>query len=259
MRNVHPFQGMKTSHEDTLRFWDDYADQYSSVQQGDIPERIVDRLSEMGIIGADSDILELGSGPGTYSMPLATHVRTVTCMDTSQKMLDRLMSTASSRGLSNISSVLQDWTTFVPDRKYSVCMASLCPGTGSSESLEKMESVSTVGCVQVSWMENHGDDLTSDIWHELGKEYGFDFRKSNAMLDWLRDNGRDPTYEVLETHVVYDVPIGSVIEKERSAFNAYGVLEDVGPIVERLLENDTVDGIYHYDRINSMKLITWRT
>ena len=60
MRDVHPFQGMGTSHEDSLRFWDDYADQYTSVQQGDIPERVIGRLSEMGFIGPSSDVLELG-------------------------------------------------------------------------------------------------------------------------------------------------------------------------------------------------------
>ena len=258
MRDVHPFQGMGTSHEDSLRFWDDYADQYTSVQQGDIPERVIGRLSEMGFIGPSSDVLELGSGPGTYSLPLASLVGSVTCMDTSWRMLDRLVASAASRGLSNVVPVLQDWTTFVPDREYSVCMASLCPGTGSPESLQKMEAVSKIGCVQVSWLENHGDDLTSDIWHELGKEYGFDFRKSNPMLDWLKDNGRDPAYEVLEAHVTYDVPIESVIRKEESAFRAYGVTEEIGPIVLKILKDDLEDGIYHYDKVNSMKLITWK-
>ena len=78
------------------------------------------------------------------------------------------------------------------------------------------------------------------------------------MLDWLKDNGRNPTYEVLEARVTYDVPIESVIRKEESAFRAYGVTEDVGPIVLRILKDDTEDGIYHYDKVNSMKLITWK-
>lgn len=137
-------------------------------------------------------------------------------------------------------------------------MASLRPGIGSPESLQKMEAVSKIGCVQVSWLENHGDDLTSDIWHEPGKEYGFDFRKSNPMLDWLKDNGRDPAYEVLEARVTYDVPIESVIREEESAFRAYGVMEEIGPIVLGILKNDIEDGIYYYDKVNSMKPINWK-
>ena len=46
MSNIHPFEGERMGHGDTLRFWDDYADVYSSMQQGDIPQRVVSILSE---------------------------------------------------------------------------------------------------------------------------------------------------------------------------------------------------------------------
>ena len=48
MSNIHPFEGERMGHGDTLRFWDDYADVYSSMQQGDIPQRIVCMLSDEG-------------------------------------------------------------------------------------------------------------------------------------------------------------------------------------------------------------------
>lgn len=247
---------MKTNHSDSLKFWDDYAEKYSSMQQGDIPERIIARLIDTGFINDSSTVLELGSGPGTYSLPLARTVSSVTCMDTSPKMLDRLIASASSENIRNITPLLSDWTVFTPTVRYSVCMSSLCPGTGSPESLQKMESVSKDGCVIVSWLENHGDDLTSDIWHELGKEYGFDFRRNNPAFEWLKDNGRNPAYEVLETRITAEFRLDDLIEKERAAFRAYGVETDIEPIVRKLVDSD--NGIVHYDAINRMKLITWR-
>lgn len=256
MRDIHPFQGMKTNHGDSLKFWDDYAEKYSSMQQGDIPERIVARLIDIDFIDSSSAVLELGSGPGTYSLPLARAVSSVTCMDTSPKMLDRLTASAASEGIRNITPLLSDWTVFSPINRYSVCMSSLCPGTGTPESLQKMESVSKNGCVLVSWLENHGDDLTSDIWHELGKEYGFDFRRNNPALEWLKDNGRNPAYEVFETHITAELSLDGLIERERSAFRAYGVETDIEPIVRKLVDSD--NGIVHYDATNRMKLITWR-
>lgn len=256
MRNIHPFQGMGTNHGDSLRFWDDYAEMYSSMQQGDIPKRIIARLIDMDLIGDSSTVLELGSGPGTYSLPLARTVSSVTCMDTSPKMLDRLVTSASSENIRNITPLLSDWTVFSPTTRYSVCMSSLCPGTGSPESLQKMESISKDGCVMVSWLENHGDDLTSDIWHELGKEYGFDFRKNNPALEWLKDNGRKPIYEIFETHITAEFRLNDLIEKERAAFRAYGIETDIEPIVRKLVDSD--NGIVHYNATNRMKLIVWR-
>ena len=257
MSNVHPFEGEKMGHGDTLRFWDDYADMYSSMQQGDIPQRVVRILSDEGYLAEDSTVLELGSGPGTYSLLVAPCVRGLTCMDTSPRMLDRLMASASERGIGNITPLLQDWGTYRTDVPFTTCMASLCPGTGTSESILRMESVSSHGCVIVSWLENHGDDLTAQVWQALGKDYGFGFRSSNPALDWLRENGRDPDYDVLETRIVADILVDDLVEKERSAFRAYGVGVDVEPIVRSILEPEIDGDVIHYDRVNRMKLIRW--
>lgn len=259
MSDIHPFEGERMERDATLRFWDDYADVYSSMQQGDIPERVVDILRREGYLGRDSDVLELGSGPGTYSLLVAPCVRSLTCMDTSPRMLDRLMASAGSKGLGNITPLLQDWGTYPSDPGCTTVMASLCPGTGSPDSIRRMESLSSYGCVVVSWLENHGDDLTAQVWQELGKDYGFGFRSSNPTLDWLTENGREPDYDVLETRIVADLSVDDLVEKERSAFRAYGVREDVGPIVRRLLEPEDDGGVIHYDRVNRMKLIRWRS
>ena len=178
-------------------------------------------------------------------------------MDTSPRMLDRLMASASERGIGNITPLLQDWGTYRTDVPFTTCMASLCPGTGTSESILRMESVSSHGCVIVSWLENHGDDLTSQVWQALGKDYGFGFRSSNPALDWLRENGRDPDYDVLETRIVVDIRVDDLVEKERSAFRAYGVGVDVEPIVRSILEPEIDGDVIHYDRVNRMKLIRW--
>ena len=80
---------------------------------------------------------------------------------------------------------------------------------------------------------------------------------SVPALDWLRENGRDPDYDVLETRIVADIPVEDLVEKERSAFRAYGVSMDVEPVVRSILEPDIDGDVIHYDRVNRMKLIRW--
>jgi len=51
----------------------------------------------------DWTVLDIGSGPGTLAIPLAEKVRSVTALDISSRMLERLQKKAFERKLSNIS------------------------------------------------------------------------------------------------------------------------------------------------------------
>lgn len=257
MSDRHPFDGEGLGYSDRLRFWDEYSDQYSGFQQGDIPLRVVDRLLDLGILRPGDRVLEIGSGPGTYSLELAPRVGSLTCMDTSPRMLDRLFASAEERGLTNMERLLQDWNSYVPGKGYDACMATLCPGTGTPESIMRMEGAARHGCAIVSWLENHGDDLNAEIWQRLGRDYGYGMRASTATYDWLRDNGRSPRMEILKARVRADIPIGSIVAKERSAFRSYGLEDRVEGIVMDILGPDLDEGVLHYDVENSMRLVTW--
>ena len=87
----HPFEGEGFDRDRALKFWDDIALDYEGcVMQGSIPERIVGKLREIGVLGPDKEIVEFGCGPGTYSIPISRRVRSLTCVDASEKMLSIL-------------------------------------------------------------------------------------------------------------------------------------------------------------------------
>lgn len=259
MSTKHPFDGEGLTYAQTLEFWDNYASQYSGFQQGDIPRRIVDRLVTGGIIGEDSDVLEIGSGPGTYSLEIAPRVRTLTCLDTSPRMLDRLFARASEMGLDNIRRIDGDWKDHIPSKNHDLCIATLCPGSGSPESIARMEADSRGHCVLVSWLENHGDDLHAEIWKELGRDYGYEGRRSTAVQDWLRDNGREPVVEFLSTVVEKDFTVEELVAKEKASFAGFDIEADAAEIARTILESRADDGIVHYRAENSMKMILWKS
>jgi len=58
---------------------------------------------------ADWSVLDVGSGPGTLALPLATRARTITCIDFSPKMLRILTDQAQQIGLDNISAFPLSW------------------------------------------------------------------------------------------------------------------------------------------------------
>ncbi len=256
--NQHPFDGESLNYEDRLRFWDQYSDQYSGFQQGDIPRRIVDRLFEVDMLQSEDCVLEVGSGPGTYSLELAPKVRILVCMDTSPRMLDRLSQSMMDRGYSNFERFLMDWNEYEPRKGYDTCIATLCPGTGSPESIHRMECASRRGCVLVSWLTNHGDDLNAEIWKRMGKDYGYEMRSTNPAFEWLVDNGRNPQMEILRTTVSADMHIDELVAKERSAFRLYGREDEAEALTREILAPHLDGDILHYTAENAMKLIYWR-
>ena len=231
---------------DQIRLWDDLAGSYSAMQQGDIPQRIVERLLELGAVGEGSSVLEVGSGPGTYSNILAPVVGSLTCLDSSPRMLERLKATGC-----DAECLLRDWNSYVPDRRFDCCIASLCPGSGSPESLMRMEACAP-DRILVSWVENHGDDIAEMVWRALGKDEDFSARRSETARDWLAANGRDPFVEYFETRIVADIDVDDIVDMQRSYFLARGE-GDVKDIVEDMFGCGTV----HFEHTNVMRMVRW--
>lgn len=53
-------------------------------------ERVVKRIQNEGWIERTDEVLDIGSGPGTFALLMASHVRSVTALDEAPGMLDVL-------------------------------------------------------------------------------------------------------------------------------------------------------------------------
>ena len=257
--DAHPFDRLGMDRSERIGFWDGYADSYSSFQQGDIPGRIVRRLADIGFVSEDSSVLEIGSGPGTYSLPLAEAAGSVLCLDSSPRMLTRLEDEAGTRGLDNIRTRVAEWPDMELEEKFDLCIAALCPGVCDGTSVRRMEELSSDGCAMVNWVENHGDDLNAAIWSALGRDCGSGFRKRSPALDWLRENGREVVIEEFETEVSADIPVRSLAEREDAYFRSVGIDADTEPIVREALRNRIEGDVCHYRARNRMRLVYWRS
>ena len=131
--------------ERDAEFWDGFSDTYNSDDQGDAPQRIVDSLMESGAVRPDDCVMEVGSGPGTYSLLLAPRVRILVCMDSSAGMLDRLFASADELGIANMERFHKNWSDYTPPKGYDFCFASLLPGSSTDESMRRMEATARRG------------------------------------------------------------------------------------------------------------------
>ncbi|MCK5195795.1 MAG: class I SAM-dependent methyltransferase [Desulfobulbaceae bacterium] len=87
--------------------WDKRA---SSFAQRNINSGYVDSFLALMQPQKDWSVLDIGCGPGTLALPLASRVKSVTAIDFSQAMLLELQSRAEQQGLANIYPLQASWT-----------------------------------------------------------------------------------------------------------------------------------------------------
>jgi len=254
---AHPFIGEGFDRKRALHFWDDIASWYSGAQQGSMVNEIVEHLHRTGVLRSDTTVLELGCGPGTYTLPMAPLVRSVVGLDTSQVMLDRLSRSVREKGFHNVTWVKADFTEYEPEDRSSAVVSSLCPGTGSVEGLQRMESWAEHHCVHIMWIVNGWDDLHAEIWREMGKNYSFGDRGSDLVMRNLRSIGREPEVTEFSVTVERSLPWETAVTEMVRDFRPYGKGAEIEPAVRKVLEPMTEDGEFRYRCLNRMRLLVW--
>jgi len=255
---IHPFDGENLTYQDRLKFWDDRADSYSSVQQGRIVDDIVDHLFSKGTLNSDSTVLELGSGPGTYSLKIAPRVKRLVCVDASPKMMKRMMTEAKKNGIWNIRYITSDFFELDLDERFDLVISSLCPGTGTAEGLRVMESFSMRHCMYVMWIKNCWDDIHAEMWKHLGKDYSFDARTKDIVTPQLIKMRRVPETLEFAADIAMDLPFESTFEREVNSFLSFGINEeDAMSAVESVLSGMRHGNMIEYRRTNLMRTIAW--
>ena len=118
-------------------------------------------------IGGETTILDIGSGPGTLTIPLAKTAKRVTAVDPSKGMLDRLKENAESAGLANIRTIHKRWEEVQLHRdleKHDIVIASYALAMPDlREALIKMDQAA-LRAVYLYW---YADDLSNSVYSDL--------------------------------------------------------------------------------------------
>lgn len=257
MAPLHPLDGEDVPAHEKIRFWNIFAETYNAEQQGDMPGRIVEWLAGRGCLDRTRDVLEVGSGPGTYSLPMSRRSRSVSCLDCSAKMLDRLFAAAASEGVTNLERIEADWNVFEPKRRWDVVFAALCSGSGTVDSIERMDRLSSGCCAMVSWIENGGDRLQSEIWARLGKDYSFASRTTDGIIEKLEASGRRPESREFSATVAIDMSVEEAVRRQTGTFSFFGIENEAVAVARDILGERSEDGIYRFRFVNRLRATVW--
>lgn len=181
-------------------FWDSRAHRYAARTHGTAStDPLLRRL--MGVVTPESHVVDVGCGPGRFSLPLAHRARKVTAVDLSPVMLSLVRRAAREQGLANVATVAERWEEArVPAADVLVCSYVLPLIADAEGFLARMESAREPqqGVAFVYMNALSGDALTDPLWRRF---HGRPRRLAPTYLDALEvlgDLGLEAHAEVVE-------------------------------------------------------------
>lgn len=257
-RMKHPYYGENLSKDAILGNWEAMSQTYDGAGYDIIRGRMIEDLSDMGVLGEGDSLLDIGCGPGMFAIPFSKRVGKVYGMDASAGMLKRLADKAAESDIRNIETLQADWESYVPDCKYDIAFASLCPPANSPESLIKMESCTRRHCVYASSI-NESDSIHIRIWRRLGKEYSFMGYNTYYPCRFLTDIGRTVEIRTYEQKSDKHLPYEKAFEAEIKRIEQYrGRSPEAEEAVRYVLDPLEEDGNIYYGDTMRIGMLVWK-
>jgi len=212
--------------------------------------KVVHMLGHKDALKRDSRVLDIGSGPGNYAVPIGRRVCQVVALDPAAEMLERLRQRAAEADLSNIVTVQQAWEEVDLDQAgwrgaFDAVLALMAPPFNGAANLKKM----LAACRGVFMAGGHlrrDDPVRRELWQELGLGEMPDFCPDPFYAyHWLYASGYYPD---LETEHYYSLrqlaPEDARVELEDSVYPYLDLTPAVREKIRRFVEQRSHGGVF---------------
>ncbi len=217
-------------------FWDVFAPTYLKICRAQMPANrtLVRRWKDEGILDAASRVLDIGCGPGTYTLPLGEAAGEVVGLDVAGKMLETLAAEAERQELRNIRPLQADWEEMEPGAEYDLVFAANSPAIRCRKTLLKMKQASRGRCLYLCYAGQLSPTLRHRLWQKIvGEEMQGNAFDISYPFNILHREGHYPHVSFVEQAYTLEESAEKVLENYRAYFQIFG---KTGPAVDQILE-----------------------
>lgn len=219
----------------TPGFWNHMACRYARDTPQEKEEarkkRVLDLITSTGIDIKGSQVLDIGAGTGSLSIPLAQMGAQVTALDFSEEMLKRLKQRANDENVT-VQTVFKSWDAIDLDeegfrKKFDLVIASMTPAVRNPHDLSLMLEAAKGVCYYSGWVHRRWDpsyyDLYKTLFNEEFKESPHGFHLPFMYLYLL---GYRPDVALLEDEWSNYETIDEYIETAAGFFSSTKQIDD---------------------------------
>ena len=189
-------------------------------------------LRKRELISPESQVIEVGSGPGTFVIPFAPHVGHYTAVEPAEGMIERIHENATESGITNYSIVPKIWQEVDVSairEKYDLLLSStvIWMFRDIMEQVRRMEEVCRgTCCIAAGFGSASGPEL--DLWQSIMGDIPYpQYPEYPYIYNILYQNGRVPNVEVISSASV------RTAERLQTMYKVfYSLYTDYTPVVE---------------------------
>lgn len=213
---------------DSIQRWNkmatDFAKRTSTKENEEKRQTTIAWLKESGALTKNSQILDIGAGPGSWALLLAKDGGHVTALEPADGMVNILETRKREEKVENITIARRTWQAVDLEQekwqgKFDLVFASMTPGIDGPETLEKLMAASRGFCYLSAFSGRHWQHWYGDLWKIIfGEEidahgndiinpfnlvYAMGYRPELKFDYWERDTSwpRDKAIDDFTTHL----------------------------------------------------------
>ncbi len=252
---------MRADEESWIEFWSSISSTYRLRTQSEqkMIEETIELLFKEGLVCRESVVLDIGSGPGTFALPLARLVSHVFALDPASKMLDKLMEEARGKGLSNIIPLCIRWQETSFEREFDLVLASFSPAIRSAESLMKMDRASRKYCCLITASGAENFKMRNELWEKIfGRPFYSTAFHITFPFNYLYARGVRPNLRFIKDSICNEEPLETLIDWYENYFRMFVEINDFNKkIIRQYFESAASRGTVKVREKRSFSVMWW--
>lgn len=169
----------RSNHPDPMHRWNrmaaDFAERTADTQSSRKRLKIIEWLTEQGALTPGGRILDIGAGPGNWTVLLSQTAVHVSALEPSEAMADLLRQRIERDGITNVTVDQRTWQDVNLEKEnwtgsFDLVFASMTPGIDGPASLRKMIAASRGYCYLSAFAGRSWRQWYNDLWREIFKE-----------------------------------------------------------------------------------------
>ncbi len=245
-----------------------YAEHSESKDSRDRQNQIVTWLENEGFLLSSYRMLDIGAGPGNFAIPLSRKVAEVIALEPAEEMVSILERRIGDEGIENVRVVQKTWEAVDLAAEgwlgaFDLVFASMSPGVGNPDMLEKMIAASRASCYLSGWSGGRWGKwgrAQSELWplifgEELG-DYPSDILYLFGLLYAL---GYRPALRFFQPRVHLEMSTEEAIEGLVDHFDRY---VEIGPAVRKKItsyvQRNSRKGTFSQESATCQGYMLWR-
>nr|WP_282706893.1 class I SAM-dependent methyltransferase [Natroniella acetigena] len=249
-----------------LDYWNGLAERFARWTEKERTKRRVDKvlnfLKDSNVLENKGKVLDIGAGPGTFTIPVAPSFSQITALEPASAMVDKLQEIAAEEGIDNIDYLTEKWENLEEEElvnTFDLVFASLTPGVNDVATLEKMINYSKEWCFLCQFAGRRKSLAREQLWELIFEEEmpssGVDIM---YPLNYLYTSGYSPRFEVWVDEWKEESTVEEAMTNLSRYFKLYIEVDDeVKKIISNYVTENSEGEIFYEEFKVRLGMILW--